>query len=130
MNPPRPHGDTPPGLAIALGRGLTFRCPACGEGRLFRSFLKQVEACEACGEPLGEIRADDGPAWLTVLVLGPFLVGITFFVSFSALPLWLSLPVAAVAVTSLVLLLLPRIKGMFIAALWLSARSSRGGNGR
>lgn len=80
-----------------------------------------MDACGVCREPFGEIRADDGPAWLTVLALGPVLVAITFFVSFSAFPFWMTLPVAVIAVTGAVLLLLPRIKGMFIAVLWVSS---------
>lgn len=42
--PPSPQ----PGLARLLGRGLTRRCPACGQGRLFRR-LTMVEACPRCG---------------------------------------------------------------------------------
>ena len=114
----KPSG--PPSLMGAIGRGLRLRCPGCGQGRLFRAYLKQVNQCELCGEALGMIRADDGPAWLTVLCLGPFLVGLTFLVSFGHLPLWASLPAAAIAVTGAVLLLLPRVKGAFIAALWMA----------
>ena len=84
-----------------------------------------METCDECGEPLGHVRADDGPAWLTVLSLGPFLVAITFFVSFGHLPLWTSLPIAIIAVTGAVLILLPRMKVVFIAALWLSGFGSR-----
>ena len=120
-----PLPDDKPGLLIAVGRGLRFRCPKCGQGQIFRAYLKQVETCDECGEPLGHVRADDGPAWLTVLSLGPFLVAITFFVSFGHLPLWTSLPIAIIAVTGAVLILLPRMKGAFIAALWLSGFGSR-----
>ena len=116
-----------PGLMLAVWRGLRFRCPKCGQGRIFRAYLKQADQCNQCGEPLGAIRADDGPAWLTVLSLGPFLVAITFLVSFGHFPLWASLPAAAVAVTGAVLLLLPRVKGAFIAALWVSAQGTGAG---
>ncbi|CAN0381019.1 unnamed protein product [Scytosiphon promiscuus] len=122
-----PAQDQNPSLMTAIGRGLRFRCPKCGQGRIFRAYLKQADACDHCGEPLGSIRADDGPAWLTVLSLGPFLVAITFFVSFGHFPLWAALPVAAIAVTGAVLLLLPRIKGAFIAALWVSGMGNGAG---
>ena len=75
---------------------------------------------------MGDIRADDGPAWLTVLTLGPLLVAVTFFVSFADFPLWASLPAAALIVTGAVLLLLPRMKGAFIAALWVAGRKGAG----
>ncbi|WP_291074964.1 DUF983 domain-containing protein [Hyphomonas sp.] len=117
--------DTP-GLARAVGRGLRQCCPACGRGKLFRTYLKQVDTCDVCGAALGDIRADDGPAWLTVLTLGPLLVAVTFFVSFAEIPLWLSLPAATLIVTGAVLLLLPRMKGAFIAALWVAGRKGAG----
>src|SRR5688572_1409768 len=51
-------------------RGACARCPNCGRGRLFRAYLKPVESCAECHESLKHIRADDGPAWLTILVVG------------------------------------------------------------
>lgn len=33
----------------ALSRGLRFRCPNCGEGRVFSSFFKMRDQCEVCG---------------------------------------------------------------------------------
>ena len=30
-------------------RGLRCRCPQCGQGRLYRSFFKEHEACSVCG---------------------------------------------------------------------------------
>ena len=33
-------------VADAMWKGFRCRCPNCGEGRLFRSFLKPVESCE------------------------------------------------------------------------------------
>ena len=38
-----------PPVVAAIMRGLSGRCPACGEGRMFRKFLKVADACEACG---------------------------------------------------------------------------------
>src|SRR3569832_1697452 len=31
-------------------RGLMGRCPHCGEGKMFRAFLKVADNCPACGE--------------------------------------------------------------------------------
>jgi|GEM_PF-330718 len=33
----------------ALGRGLRFRCPSCGEGHVFNGFFKIREQCAVCG---------------------------------------------------------------------------------
>ena len=114
-------------IFVSLMRELRCRCPQCGDGTLLTGYLTPVENCNVCGEDFSAIRADDGPAWLTVLSLGPFLVAITFFVSFGHFPLWAALPVAAIAVTGAVLLLLPRIKGAFIAALWVSGMGNGAG---
>jgi uncharacterized protein (DUF983 family) len=106
---------------LAVRRGLGLRCPACGEGRLLSGFLKPADACSACGEATGEIRADDGPAWATILILG-HLVSPVFFV-FATQDAQTSL-IAFFAIAALVLaataLVLPRMKGLFVGLIWAS----------
>lgn len=109
---------TPTSSRTALVRGLALRCPACGKGALYRAYLKPVDVCACCGAPLGQVPSEDGPAWLTVLMLAPFLVAVTFFMSMSELPLWITLPGAAITVTGAVMLALPRVKAGWIAVLW------------
>lgn len=100
-------------------RGLGHRCPECGRGKLYARYLKQVESCAACGAPIGRIRAEDGPPWLTVLMLGPFLAGLTFISSRQeSWPLWITLPALGAFAILAVLMLLPRIKGAIIGLLW------------
>lgn len=108
-----------------LLRGLSLRCPRCGEGRLLSGYLRQADACSHCGLETGAIRADDGPPWLTLLVVGhllaPFMV-ITLMND--ALPSWLATLIMASVAAALCLSLLPRAKGLFIAAIWkLGAQS-------
>lgn len=38
-----------PPFSQALRRGLRFRCPNCGEGRVFSSFFKMRDDCNVCG---------------------------------------------------------------------------------
>tara|TARA_R110000787_G_scaffold4726_4_gene17835 strand:+ start:4079 stop:4438 length:360 start_codon:yes stop_codon:yes gene_type:complete len=112
-----------PALSSVL-RGLRGRCPACGEGRLFDGYLRQAPSCSHCGEPIGYIRAEDGPPWFTVLILGPFLAPLTFIVSMNeAVPLWISLPALGIGAVGAVLVLLPRVKGAFIGLLWRMQKS-------
>jgi uncharacterized protein (DUF983 family) len=59
----------------SVGRGLRGRCPACGEGRLFRSFLKPVAACESCAEDLTPQRSDDLPPYIVISIVGHVVVG-------------------------------------------------------
>ena len=59
----------------AMTRGLRGRCPHCGEGRLFASFLKTVDRCECCEAEMHHHRADDLPAYLVVVIVGHIVVG-------------------------------------------------------
>ncbi len=104
---------------IAVMRGLRERCPSCGKGRLFAGYLKQAPACSACGAATGAIEAEDGPPWLTVLMLGPLLAALTFIAArHEAWPLWMRLVGLGAFAILAVLLMLPRIKGGLIGALW------------
>ena len=73
----------------SIKRGLLCRCPRCGEGRLFSSFLKIADSCEACGQEFHHHRADDLPAYLVVIVVGHIVVGAFMGVeATSTLSLW------------------------------------------
>jgi len=110
---------TRPSFLVAVGRGIRGRCPNCGEGRLFRAYLKQVDACAVCGEPWGHIRADDAPPWLTILIVGHIVVPAAMAVeSEGLLPFWASMTLWPLLALALSLLILPRAKGAFIATIW------------
>ena len=100
-------------------RGFLQRCPACGKGHLFRAYLKQVDACSDCGEAVGHIRADDGPAWLTVMVVGHIVVALMMLANVVLfMPLWISLTGFVALSGAMVLGLLQRAKGIFIGMIW------------
>lgn len=111
--------DDQPPLWPQLKRALRGRCPACGQGRLFSSYLKQVKACSACAESYGHIRADDGPAWLTILITGHILVPLILeFEKNATWPLWVPMVLWPFLALVLALLILPLAKGFFITILW------------
>ncbi|MDR3511898.1 MAG: DUF983 domain-containing protein [Caulobacteraceae bacterium] len=102
-----------------LRRGLMGHCPNCGEGRLFRSYLKVEPRCEACGHDLSAYRADDGPAYFTILIVGHLVVAP--LLCFSFIWTWPAAAVVAVTFTAIsvaTLTLLPRVKGAFIGVQW------------
>lgn len=100
-------------------RALRGRCPSCGTGKLFKSYLKQIEACASCAEPYGHIRADDGPAWLTILVVGHIIVPLVVeFERDSTWPMWVPMVLWPGLALVLSLALLPLAKGLFITILW------------
>jgi uncharacterized protein (DUF983 family) len=115
QNPPEPKRD----VWLAVKRGLRLCCPACGRGRLMSGYLRQSEGCTHCGERTGDIRADDGPAWATILIVG-HLVSPVFFIFASRDVSWAPLAIVLVAVVGLSLLLLPRMKGLFVGLIWAS----------
>ena len=114
-----------------LWRGFRCRCPKCGVGKLYQSYLKPVAACAHCGEDLSAIRADDGPAWLTVMVTGHLAVPVAIFLAMQdRLPSWQALPLMLLATLAMVLAILPRSKGIFIAMIWLEKMTPEQGNGK
>ena len=106
-------------LGIALRRGWMCRCPACGAGPMLKSYLKVRDHCPVCHEALYHQRADDGPAYLTILIVGHILAPTIFFVfvTFRPDPLILA-AIFSVGTAALSLFLLPRLKGMMVALQW------------
>ncbi len=105
-------------LKTASLRALKGRCPACGEGKLFRTYLKQVDNCASCGEAFGEIRADDAAPWATIILVGHVFLPFAFMVDVDALPMWLVMGMWSALFAALSLAVLPRAKALFIAILW------------
>lgn len=113
----------------AMLRGARGRCPACGEGRLFSSFLKVVDTCPACGEDLHHQRADDGPAYLTILLVShlgaPLLLAVFIAWRPSAMAMIIGFGLGAIVLS---LLLLPVIKGAMVGLQWARRMHGFGGS--
>jgi uncharacterized protein (DUF983 family) len=86
---------------------------------MMAGYLKVRDRCEVCGEDLHHQRADDGPAYLTILVVGHVLAFsiLWVFVTWRPDPLVLALSMGAACI-ALALFLLPRFKGLFVAIQW------------
>ena len=103
----------------AMKRGFSHRCPNCGEGRLYRAYLKVVDECGSCGRALGKYRADDGPAYFTILLVGHLVIAPMLFVQWIWKgPIWLVLPLTLIPLAAITLLLLPRVKGVLVGLLY------------
>lgn len=106
-------------LRRSVARGLKGHCPACGQGALFRRYLKVSPVCEACGKDLARYPADDGPAYLTILLVGHLIVAPLLFFPIVWESSWMiSLPAIMIPLTVLTLLLLPRVKGGWIGMMY------------
>ena len=110
-------GDRP--TKQAMLRAAAGRCPNCGEGKIFSSYLKVNDHCPNCGEALHHQRADDGPAYLTILIVShiaaPMLLWIFIAWRPSTVSLLLGFGIGTIVAS---LLLLPRIKGAMIGLQW------------
>jgi uncharacterized protein (DUF983 family) len=103
----------------AIKRGFRGRCPRCGEGRLFRAFLKVDNNCSVCDLDFTPHRADDLPAYLVIIIVGHLLVPVILWVETSyappvALQLSIYLPFTLIAS----LLLLQPVKGAVVGMQW------------
>jgi uncharacterized protein (DUF983 family) len=103
----------------ALWRGFSQRCPNCGTGQLFGRYLKVRDHCSTCGEALHHHRADDAPAYFTILIIGHLVVGGTLALERAlAPPTWVQLAIWLPLTLLGCLLLLPRVKGALVALQW------------
>lgn len=103
----------------AMKRGFVCRCPRCGEGKLFKAFLKVNDECPQCHQDLSHHRADDLPAYLVIVIVGHLLVPIFLWIETNyspdvALQLAVYLPVTLIAS----LALLQPVKGAVVGLQW------------
>lgn len=120
-----PHRE----LGVAVRRGFMERCPNCGKGRLYRAYLKVVDACSVCGEDLHHQRADDAPPYVTMLIVGHIVIGGVLAADevWPKSPMWLSLLIWIWLTFVLSLLLLPRVKGALVGYQWALRMHGFGG---
>lgn len=110
-------GERP--LWPALRRGFACRCPKCGAGPVLQSYLKVRDHCPVCGEAFYHHRADDGPAYLTILIVGHIMAPLMYwvFVEFRPDPMVMA-TMFTLGTATLSLVLLPRLKGAIVALQW------------
>ena len=103
----------------AIRRGFRRKCPNCGQGAMFSGYLKVADECAQCGQELHHHRADDGPAYLTILVVGHLMAPAIHvaFTQFRPDP-WVLAAVFTTGCVALSLYLLPRLKGVVVAIQW------------
>ena len=123
--------EEPRDLKRALLRGWARKCPACGEGAMMEGYLQVRDACPACGTELHHHRADDGPAWATILITGHLLAPLMLVVFVALRPeAWQMALGFTVVFVALSLYLLPRLKGLFVALQWAKRMHGFGGPDR
>jgi uncharacterized protein (DUF983 family) len=103
----------------ALKRGFRGRCPRCGQGKLFRAFLKVADHCSVCGLDFTPHRADDLPAYLVIVIVGHIVVPTALFIETDySPPVWLQLAIYLPLTLVLSLALLQPVKGAVVGVQW------------
>ena len=103
----------------ALKRGFRFRCPRCGQGKLFRAFLKVDDHCSVCGLDYTPHRADDLPAYLVIVIVGHIVVPVVLWIETNySPPVWLQLSIYLPLTLILSLALLQPVKGAVVGMQW------------
>ncbi|NNK79273.1 MAG: DUF983 domain-containing protein [Litoreibacter sp.] len=100
-------------------RGWRRRCPSCGNGPMFKGYLSVRKECPVCNEALHHHRADDGPAYLTILIVGHIMAPLLLWTFFEYEPdPYTVIAIFSVGCVGLSLFLLPRLKGMIVGIQW------------
>ncbi|WP_315833368.1 DUF983 domain-containing protein [Bradyrhizobium prioriisuperbiae] len=103
----------------AMRRGFRGRCPRCGEGKIFRAFLKVADNCSVCGQDFSHHRADDLPAYLVIVIVGHIIVPLALWIETDyAPPVGLQLAVYLPLTLVASLALLQPVKGAVVALQW------------
>ena len=98
-----------------MKRGFKKKCPSCGESPLFSKFLKIIPKCKNCGKNLSAYKSDDGPAYITILIVGHLIIPIVLLIEKNlSPPIVLQMTFWPIITIIFSLWLLPKIKGAFI----------------
>lgn len=106
-------------VRVSTKRGFLLRCPRCGEGHVLHSYLKVKDSCNVCELDLTHARADDGPAYFTILIVA-HLAGFALHIMWS---IWepssfVMASTVSLGALGLSFFLLPRFKGALIGFQW------------
>ncbi len=96
--------------------GIGGKCPRCGQGALFKSFLGLAEKCPACGLDYAKADAGDGPAVFVIFIVGFAAVALAFVLQFVFyVPIIVAFVLSAAFAVALSIALLRPLKATMIA---------------
>ncbi|MHC4547343.1 MAG: DUF983 domain-containing protein [Planctomycetota bacterium] len=107
----------PPCFPTLVKRVLLRRCPVCGKGRIFRSFLRLRRTCADCGWVVErEPGTVTGSMYLVSVLTLLFAAGVFLLTwLWTDWPAWLRLAVGVPVITLFSLLALPVSRGVWAA---------------
>lgn len=96
--------------------GLVGRCPRCGSGKLFSSFLTVGKNCNVCGLNYDFADAGDGPAFFAICLAIVPVAGLAVWLEVSAgAPYWLNALITGPFLIAACILPIRPLKGYLIA---------------
>lgn len=106
-------------LPHAMWRGAMCRCPHCGQGKMFRAYLKTADQCDVCGEELNHHRADDFPPYIAITIVGHIIIFLMLHLdmTYHVQPITYVVTMIPLAIV-LPLAMLPSIKGAIVGLQW------------
>jgi len=123
------HERTDRSVWKSMSRGFMLRCPSCGEGSVFRKFLKVADNCSVCGEEFHHHRADDAPPYFTIFMVGHIIVPMMLWVEMAYRPdLWIHAAIWMPLTLVLSLAILPVVKGAVVGLQWALRMHGFGGH--
>lgn len=110
-----------------LATGIAGKCPRCGEGKLFSSYLTVKPECDQCGLDFAFADSADGPAVFLMFLIGFIVVGGALWLeSYHQPAIWVHAVIWPPLAIFLTLGLLRPLKGVSIALQY----NNRAGQGR
>ena len=96
--------------------GLAGRCPHCGKGKLFKSFMAIAPACSECGQDFSHADSGDGPAIFVMLIAGFIVIGSMLVIdTLYEPPIWLLLAIFLPLAVVLNIGMIRPFKGVLVA---------------
>lgn len=94
---------------------ILARCPNCGKGRLFQTFINFAPRCEKCGVSFGKADVGDGAAVFVMFIVGALVVPAAFILQKQGVGNLTNFAITCVATIVLSLGLLRPIKALLFA---------------
>jgi uncharacterized protein (DUF983 family) len=114
-------------LSWILRTGWKGRCPRCGKGAMFRSWLKIADRCDTCGLDYRFAAPDDGPAFFSLCICA---LPVTAFLVWMQVrfdpPFWIHLVTTAPVMALGTLLPLRPLKGWLVASQYVNRAQEAG----
>ena len=116
--------------AWILRTGWKGLCPRCGQGHMFKSWLKLADRCEACGLDYRFAAPDDGPAFFSLCIVAfPLIFFVVWLEVVFGPPFWVHLITSIPLLIGGTVLPLRPIKGWLVASQYVNKAQEAGTQG-